>query len=803
MIEFEFLINNKQDIHMHANIELFYVMEGNVHFFLEDKEILLEREDFLIVNADKKHSFYADKNLLVACMYIDYAKLSKLLKQNMILFLCNSTMNDNEMFEIVRGIIKKIVSEQFHNKAQDEIYMNSLYYELLHVLTHDFLMNREDKRYTTELHKFDDRKHEIDEYIRLNFDKQISLKELAEKLYLSGAYLSKYIKKQFGMSFVDYVNSVRLNYAVSQLLYSDKSIVRIAMDTGFASSAALNKVFKEKYNITPTVYRSQWKNVDKKSHNTVENEGRIRKQVERYFESNKEEKQLDGKFFEEAIIVNKNDYHVLEKPWCKMINIGTAADLLHSDVQQHVIILKKQLSFSYVRFWDIYSQELFLKNDDHDGEYNFDKLDRVLDFLVENNLWPYIEVGMKPKKVIQNRKKMLINKKGELSYWSSEATLKQFASALITHLINRYGSEEVEKWYFELWKPENEEDSLKDVVQDETEAIESYLCKFDLVAGTFREYLSTIKIGGAGLTLRYGEDNFRTMLRKWKEHQTIPDFLSVYCYPYTIGSIKKEKNQTIDREFLKNNLIKIRSIMAEEEFPVKDLHVSEWSFTISNRNVLNDNCLKGAYLVKNMIDSIDLTDILGYWTGSDLFADYYDSKQLLNGSNGLLSKGGICKPSYYAFEFMSHLGRYFRKKGDHYLISDNGNFNWRIVCHNLKNLNYQYGLTQEDKISVYEQNNLMTDQKKVELHFKLPAHYQGTYQIRIYSINHRNGSLQDEWIAMSNPKELNLEDINYLKRISIPRMIIHTVEAVRDVISFDTILDANEIQFIHTTYKYK
>ncbi len=221
------------------------------------------------------------------------------------------------------------------------------------MLTNDFLLNKEDKIFKAEEHKFDDRKHKIAEYIRLNYDKPISLNELAKKLYLSNAYLSKYIKKQFGMSFIDYVNSVRLNYAVSQLLYSDKSVVRIAMDTGFASSAALNKVFKEKYNITPTLYRSQWKNKENKSHNTVEEEKAIQKQVAQYYEKNKEEKQIDGKHYEEVMVLNKSEVVVLEKNWNRMINVGAAADLLHSDMQQHILYLKQKLNFKYVRFWAI------------------------------------------------------------------------------------------------------------------------------------------------------------------------------------------------------------------------------------------------------------------------------------------------------------------------------------------------------------------------------------------------------------------------------------------------------------------
>ncbi len=99
--------------------------------------------------------------------------------------------------------------------------------------------------------------------------------------------------------------------------------------------------------------------------------------------------------------------------------------------------------------------------------------------------------------------------------------------------------------------------------------------------------------------------------------------------------------------------------------------------------------------------------------------------------------------------FFNQLGKYVRKKGDHYIVSDNGHENWRIVCHNLKSLNYQYGLIQEDEISIYQQNNLFVDIKKTRLHFELPVKRNGNYHLRIYSVNNKYGSVQDEWIAMS------------------------------------------------------
>jgi len=799
MIEFEFLIRKFEKSHVHSDIELFYVMEGNAAFTLEDKQYRLRRDDFLVVNVDKKHSYTAEGDFLGACMHISYSELSSMMKQSMIFFWCNTSVEANEASDELRRVIKRIIAEQYHNHGQNVIYLKSLYFEMLNILTSDFLLNKGDSHFGEETKKFDARKHEIAEYIRLNFDKQISLEDLANQLFLSYAYLSKYIKRQFGMGFAEYLNTVRLNFAVSQLLHSDQSVVRIAMESGFASSAALNKAFREKYDMTPTEYRKRWGNKKEIVANSTEEEQAIREQLKKHFSENRLTGKKDRKLPEESVILSGGGRHVLKKSWNKMINMGTVMDLLQSDMQTQVLFLKEELHFEYIRFWDLYDADLYM--DGTEDGYNFDKLDRVLDFLLKNGLKPYIELRAKPKKIVRNHTKALICSSNP-NYNDDFEHTERFMKKFIIHLLNRYHTNEVETWYFELWHAEPEAVLTQPSLAEAVMSSQQYLDRFELVYNILHEYLPTIRLGGGGFSMRYGWDVFRDMLEQWKKRACLPDFISGYSYPYTVDTIDRERNQSRNADLMRETLQTIRKIMEETEFPTQELHISEWNFSVSNRNVLNDHCMKGAYLVKNMIDSVDLADVMGYWLGSDLYAVYSDTQTVVSGSGGLLSKDGIRKPAYYAFDFMNHLGKYVRKRGEHYIITDNGAGNWRIVCHNLKSLNHQYGLSLEDEIQISEQNNLFEDLKKYKIHFDLPGKKGGKYILRIHSVNQSHGSLQDEWLAMAAPQELWREDLKYLMRISTPRMVLQNCEAENGRIVFDVVMEPNEIDYIHVTYQY-
>ena len=103
--------------------------------------------------------------------------------------------------------------------------------------------------------KYQLRLQQIENYIQANYSLPISMKQLSEKLYLSNGYLSRFFKKNYGMSFADYLTNVRLHHAVDQLLYTDFPITRIEYDNGFPSVAAFEKAFKKEYGETPSAMR--------------------------------------------------------------------------------------------------------------------------------------------------------------------------------------------------------------------------------------------------------------------------------------------------------------------------------------------------------------------------------------------------------------------------------------------------------------------------------------------------------------------------------------------------------------------
>lgn len=94
-------------------------------------------------------------------------------------------------------------------------------------------------------------------YVSGNFRKQFSLDDMAHDLGVSKYVLSRVFSKTFHRNFNQYLNDARLRYACTRLVHSHETILDICLDSGFDSQRTFNRVFKERYRITPSEYRKE------------------------------------------------------------------------------------------------------------------------------------------------------------------------------------------------------------------------------------------------------------------------------------------------------------------------------------------------------------------------------------------------------------------------------------------------------------------------------------------------------------------------------------------------------------------
>lgn len=94
-------------------------------------------------------------------------------------------------------------------------------------------------------------------YIEENYQRQISIEEIAGCCFYSKSYFMRFFKETVGMSFVEYLNNYRLDIAAKKLRETGDNILNIAIDCGFENLSYFNRRFKQRFEVTPGIYRSR------------------------------------------------------------------------------------------------------------------------------------------------------------------------------------------------------------------------------------------------------------------------------------------------------------------------------------------------------------------------------------------------------------------------------------------------------------------------------------------------------------------------------------------------------------------
>lgn len=99
--------------------------------------------------------------------------------------------------------------------------------------------------------------HRVCEYVNENYKREISLEEAAGIAGFSTYYFVKLFKEYQGMSFVDYLVSVRTEHAKQLFDTTDMNISEVGSEVGYNDPNYFTRVFKKVEGLTPSVYKSK------------------------------------------------------------------------------------------------------------------------------------------------------------------------------------------------------------------------------------------------------------------------------------------------------------------------------------------------------------------------------------------------------------------------------------------------------------------------------------------------------------------------------------------------------------------
>src|ERR1700733_11622478 len=143
--------------------------------------------------------------------------------------------------------------------------------------------------------------------------------------------------------------------------------------------------------------------------------------------------------------------------WEKMFGSGRAVLSLRDSYRRDLREVKQATDFEYVRFHAIFHDEIGLYDEDSQGQpsYNFSYVDQIYDGLLAEHVRPFVELSFMPQKLAAHNTLHTFWYKPNISPPKDWTKWEDLVTAFAKHLVDRYGIDEVEQWYFEVWNEPN------------------------------------------------------------------------------------------------------------------------------------------------------------------------------------------------------------------------------------------------------------------------------------------------------------------------------------------------------------
>jgi len=241
-------------LHSHNYFELEYITKGEADMLLNGKHYLLKAGDFFLLSPNDFHSISPTDKYSIINLSFD----GSLLPEYIFVALLNKVENIvvhslDDSDKIVRCFLEKLLYE-YENSFFDRenAIKNLLHYVMIYIYRKFFSDKNHASQKQNELSL-------IINYLSLHFKENISLTDVANTFHFNPNYFSQRFKKYLGMSFVDYVNSLKVNYAKQLLLFSDTNVVDVGFLCGFNSLSNFLRVFKKEVGMPPTEFRKEHK----------------------------------------------------------------------------------------------------------------------------------------------------------------------------------------------------------------------------------------------------------------------------------------------------------------------------------------------------------------------------------------------------------------------------------------------------------------------------------------------------------------------------------------------------------------
>lgn len=647
-----------------------------------------------------------------------------------------------------------------------------------------------------------DRNIAILQYINDHYSEKITVTEIASYLGIHPQYFSSFFHKQFHTGFIEYLTAYRVNRSISDLIYENENILTIAINHGFSNHKTYAAAFRKQYGCSPTEYRKNHLNaasaeipaaLDAKAaeeHLGIFSFFRQFIQSDSQFSSYRHTLQRQQTLELDIAELSKTSYYSNQE---RFLSVGRAFACLRSDVQMQIRQAKVDYDFEYLRFRDIFSDDLYVYYEDENKEpiYSWQSLDNVFDFIISLGVKPFSEIGYMPNKLASRKQFSGWQYHPNVSFPKSIERWTALIRQFLTHYIERYGISEVRTWYFDFWTSPD----LKVKNPYWNEDMDSFFQFYKATYDTFLEVDDKLRLGSPNFSTISGFPWYEAFFQFCYANHIFPSYVSIHIYgcelkgtpslTESLSDINSESFSISNQNYIHEQLKVLHQIMNRCGFRSLDVIVSDWNLSFLPKDLIRDTCYMGPFIAHTYAQTLSQVKGMCYWSLSDIHEDAFPESRLFSGGPGMMDYHGLKKASYNTISLIGKLGNHILDRGGNYLFTQRGR-NYQLLIFNLIKFDYMFSLI--DKSAIDEKHRYHIYSNNDNLYLNLMLHLpKGTYYIKKYEVNRSYGSAYDIWGQMGFPHVLRKDMEDYIRDSSAPHLTFSLQDVEESLLIDETI----------------
>src|ERR1035441_2582241 len=460
--------------------------------------------------------------------------------------------------------------------------------------------------------------------------------------------------------------------------------------------------------------------------------------------------------------------------------------LIRDDSQAQLQLTTDELGFRYIRFHAIFHDVLGTVHIENGKTvYNWSKIDRLYDDLLARHIRPFVELGFTPA--------ALATSDNRIFYWQGNTSHPKpegwhdLVDAYIRHIEERYGSDEVRTWFFEVWNEPN----LSGFWEGGDE--NAYFELYDLTAKTIKSVDAELRVGGPSTA---GAAWVPEFLDHVKQSGAAVDFVTTHTYGVEGGFLDEngvgDTKLSSSSDAIIGDVRRVREQISVSPFPGLPLYFTEWSTSYTPRDSVHDSYISSPYILTKLKASQGLVQGMSYWTYTDLFEEPGPPSAPFQGGFGLLNPQGIRKPAFFAYKYLHALqGKSLITPDPQALLSTQGGGVMAVIW------DFEQPVQKVSNRSFYT--------KPIPAHPVAPVILQvmhlapeTNYVLKVYRAGYHANDAYSAYLEIGAPNELSAAQIAHLNELTrdVPETNQMMRTGLEGTIKFTVPMNSNDIVLI-------